>query len=155
MDKIKTFIESDIYNSVLNKVEDILRIEVNKKTPPITMLNYDLSLLKASNLSIEAISSTISVDDKVCQFIISKIVFYRNREKEDNNEYPEGENLDEDELPITREVLPYYKDFMFSSLIENCLLKSTSSELFAYLRKTRMPHAKKYEKELREIYSKL
>jgi len=38
MDKIKTFIESDIYNSVLNKVEDSLRIEVNKKTPPITML---------------------------------------------------------------------------------------------------------------------
>ena len=31
MDKIKTFIESDIYNSVLNKVEDSLRIEVNKK----------------------------------------------------------------------------------------------------------------------------
>ena len=75
MDKIKTFIESNFYNSVLNKVEDSLRIEVNKKTPPITMLNYDLSLLKASNLSIEAISSTISVDDKVCQFIISKIVF--------------------------------------------------------------------------------
>ena len=155
MDKIKTFIESNIYNSVLNKVEDSLSIEVNKKTPPITMLNYDLSLLKASNLSIEAISSTISVDDKVCQFIISKIVFYRNRKKEDNNEYPEGENLDEDELPIMREVLPYYKNFMFSSLIEYCLLKSTSSELFEFLRKTRMPHAKKYEKELREIYSKL
>ncbi len=31
MYKIKTFIESDIYNSVLNKVEDSLRIEVNKK----------------------------------------------------------------------------------------------------------------------------
>ena len=119
------------------------------------MLNYDLSLLKASNLSIEAISSTISVDDKVCQFIISKIVFYRNQKREDNNEYPEGENLDEDELPITREVLPYYKDFMLSSLIEYCLLKITSSELFEFLRKTRMPYAKKYEKELREIYSKL
>ena len=37
MDKIKTFIESNIYNSVLNTVEDSLSIEVNKKTPPITM----------------------------------------------------------------------------------------------------------------------
>lgn len=155
MDKIKTFIESDTYNKLLNKVRSRLKIEINEQSPPIAMLNYDLSFLKASNLSIGTISDTISMDDRIYQFIVSKVMFYSNQGEEDNNEYPEGEELEDDEHPTTKKVLPYYKDFMFNSLIEYCLLKNTPSDLDTYLRKTRMPHAKKYEKELKEIYSKL
>lgn len=155
MDKIRTFIESDTYNKLLNKVRSRLRIEINEQFPPIAMLNYDLSFLKASNLSIETISNTVSVDDRVYQFIVSKMIFYNNQGEEDNNEYPEGEELEEDEHSTIKEVLPYYKDFMFSSLIEYCLLKDSPYSLAFYLRKTRMPHAKKYEKELKEIYSNL
>ena len=86
MDKIKTFIESDTYNKLLNKVRSRLKIEINEQSPPIAMLNYDLSFLKASNLSIGTISDTISMDDRIYQFIVSKVMFYSNQGEEDNNE---------------------------------------------------------------------
>jgi len=155
MDEIKKFIESEIYNELLNKVRMQVKIEVNELLPPIVLLNHDASLLKAAKITIGEISDLISKDDKVSQFIIAKMTFYETHKEVDNNEYPEGEELEDDELPVVKKTLPYYKNFMFGFLLEYYFLKNRPSELISYLKATKMPHAKKYENELKEIHNKL
>ncbi|WP_424411694.1 hypothetical protein ACPEER_04375 [Pasteurella sp. PK-2025] len=70
-----------------------------------------------------------------------------------NEEYPSNEKTDvEDDNEI---ILGYSKIFLLLYLIEYFLLKTKPSELGFYLKTIRVPQAKKYEKELKEIYSKI
>ncbi|MCC6287217.1 MAG: hypothetical protein IT249_04975 [Chitinophagaceae bacterium] len=152
MEGVKKLINSKYYGILLNKVKEVTKITINDSDPPFALLNYDMGRLKAAKVNAEVLERLLEEHmDSVLKFSVLKIG-YRFDEEED---FPPGEELDDDDKPKTIEVLPYYKDFLVTALVEFYLLKDKPSELNPYLKATRIPHAKKYEKQLKDIYSKI
>lgn len=154
MDKIIALINSSEYLILLERVVHNLKVSVSDKPIPIAMLNHDSFIFKSSGLAEELIKNIISNDDKAYQFIILKMMSYCDFRDSDNNEYPEGEESEEEDIPTTREILSYYPDFIFSTLIEYCLLKLSPKKISSYLKKIRIPHSSVYERELLGLYKK-
>jgi hypothetical protein len=47
------------------------------------------------------------------------------------------------------------RSIIFYNILEYYNIKNSPNELLEYIKKMRMPYAKKYEKELKEIYTKI
>ena len=84
-------------------------------------------------------------------FVVKKMQY--NFDEDD--EYPEGEEILDDDKPHTIEELPYYKNFLVAFLIEYYLLKEQPTKLGEYLKRIHIAHATKYEKELRNIWKEV
>lgn len=71
---------------------------------------------------------------------------------EDEEEYPKGEELSDDEKPKLITELPYYKNFLVAFLIEYYLLKEHPTTLCGYLKRIHIANATKYKRELKAIW---
>lgn len=155
MESIKALIQSDQYNKLLSSIQKETGIEVNETLPPLALLNYDLDRIKKAGTNPENLANLLKLDsDKFLNYSLLHFNKFSAQVNEDG-EYPDGEELDDDEKPKTIKVLPYYKDFLVTALVEYYLLKNSPVELLKYLKATRIPNAKQHEKDLKEIYSKL
>ena len=74
---------------------------------------------------------------------------------DEDDEYPEGEEISDDDKPHTIEELPYYKNFLVAFLIEYYFLKEQPTKLGKYLKRIHIAHATNYEKELRNIWKEV
>jgi hypothetical protein len=154
MEQLIKFISGNDYSKLIENLKEVIKIEVNENLPSNNNLNHDISRLKSAKLEIKELVLLIeSEKNRIIDFIVAKLKKYNN--VEDIQEYPKGEELEKDEKDVRLKVLPYYKNFIVLYLIEFYLLKNNPSELESYLKSIRISNAKKYEKELKEIYSKL
>ena len=152
MESIKKIIDSENYSLLLKKVQMKVPFKLNEAAVPVALLNYDLGRLKTAKISTNDLSSLFDTNmESIVNYAIQKMKYSFDEEEE----FPKGEELGDDETPKTIKTLPYYKDFLITALIEYYLLKNNPTELSKYLKGTRTPNAKKYEKELKEIYSNL
>lgn len=151
MDNINEFINGENYELLLKNVQTISNIEIDDNVP-FALLDYDNERLKAAQVKIEELEYLFSSNMKetLC-FVVKKMQY--NFDEDD--EYPEGEEILDDDKPHTIEVLPYYKNFLVSFLIEYYLLKEQPTELGKYLKRTYIAQATKYEKELRNIWKEV
>ena len=155
--EVMKLIDSDNYKFLLNSINEVSpivsQIGINKETPPMTLMNQNLTRMKKANVQIEELDILISNDiNSIIAFSSAKIFKYYNSKTK--QEYPEGKesnDFDDDDLEIS----PFYKDFMIGNLIEYYLLKYKPIELGKYLKEIKTPYFKTYEKELKEIYKKL
>ena len=106
-------------------VQTISNIEIDDNVP-FALLDYDNERLKAAQVKIEELEYLFSSNMKetLC-FVVKKMQY--NFDEDD--EYPEGEEILDDDKPHTIEVLPYYKNFLVAFLIEYYLLKRTANEI--------------------------
>ena len=151
MDNINEFINGENYELLLKNVQTISNIEIDDNVP-FALLDYDNERLKAAQVKIEELEYLFSSNMKetLC-FVVKKMQY--NFDEDD--EYPEGEEILDDDKPHTIEELPYYKNFLVSFLIEYYLLKEQPTELGKYLKRTYIAQATKYEKELRNIWKEV
>lgn len=151
MDNINEFINGENYELLLKNVQTISNIEIDDNVP-FALLDYDNERLKAAQVTIEELEYLFSSNMKetLC-FVVKKMQY--NFDEDD--EYPEGEEISDDDKPHTIEELPYYKNFLVSVLIEYYLLKEQPTELGKYLKRIYIAHATKYEKELRNIWEEV
>ena len=151
MDNINGFINGENYELLLKNVQTICNIEIDDNVP-FALLDYDNERLKAAQVTIEELEYLFSSNMKetLC-FVVKKMQY--NFDEDD--EYPEGEEILDDDKPHTIEELPYYKNFLVSFLIEYYLLKEQSTELGKYLKRTHIAQATKYEKELCNIWEEV
>lgn len=151
MDNINEFINGENYELLLKNVQIISNIEIDDNVP-FALLDYDNERLKAAQVTIEELEYLFSSNMKeaLC-FVVKKMQY--NFDEDD--EYPEGEEILDDDKPHTIEELPYYKNFLVSFLIEYYLLKEQPTELGKYLKRTHIAQATKYEKELRNIWEEV
>lgn len=151
MDNINEFINGENYELLLKNVQTISNIEIDDNVP-FALLDYDNERLKAAQVKIEELEYLFSSNMKetLC-FVVKKMQY--NFDEDD--EYPEGEEILDDDKPHTIEVLLYYKNFLVSFLIEYYLLKEQPTELGKYLKRTYIAQATKYEKELRNIWKEV
>lgn len=151
MDNINEFINGEIYEVLLKNVQTISNIEIDDNVP-FALLDYDNERLKAAQVKIEELEYLFSSNMKetLC-FVVKKMQY--NFDEDD--EYPEGEEILDDDKPHIIEVLPYYKNFLVAFLIEYYLLKEQPTKLGEYLKRIHIAHATKYEKELRNIWKEV
>lgn len=151
MDNINGFINGENYELLLKNVQTISNIEIDDNVP-FALLDYDNERLKAAQVTIEELEYLFSSNMKetLC-FVLKKMQY--NFDEDD--EYPEGEEVLDDDKPHTIEELPYYKNFLVSFLIEYYFLKEQPTKLGEYLKRIHIAHATKYEKELRNIWKEV
>lgn len=151
MDNINEFINGENYELLLKNVQTICNIEIDD-TVPFALLDYDNERLKAAQVKIDDLEFLLGSNmNEAMTFIDKKMQF----DFEDDDEYPEGEEISYDDKPHTIEELPYYKNFLVSFLIEYYLLKEQPTKLGKYLKRIYIAHATKYEKELRNIWEEV
>lgn len=151
MDNINEFINGENYELLLKNVQTISNIEIDDNVP-FALLDYDNERLKAAQVTIEELEYLFSSNMKetLC-FVLKKMQY--NFDEDD--EYPEGEEVLDDDKPHTIDELPYYKNFLVAFLIEYYLLKEQPTKLGKYLKRIYIAHATKYEKELRNIWKEV
>ena len=151
MDEINRFINGKSYELLLRNILQKRNIEIESNIP-FVLLDYDKEQLKAAQIEVENLETLlISNMTEIVSFVERKM----NYDFEDEDEYPKGEDLSDDEKPKLITELPYYKNFLVSVLIEYYLLKEQPTELGKYLKRTHIAHATKYEKELRNIWEEV
>ena len=151
MDNINEFINGENYGLLLKNVQTISNIEIDDNVP-FALLDYDNERLKAAQVKIDDLEFLLGSNmNEAMTFIDKKMQF----DFEEDDEYPEGEEISDDDKPHTIEELPYYKNFLVAFLIEYYLLKEQPTELGKYLKRTHIAQATKYEKELRNIWEEV
>ncbi len=151
MDNINEFINGENYELLLKNVQTISNIEIDDNVP-FALLDYDNERLKAAQVTIEELEYLFNSNMKetLC-FVVKKMQY--NFDEDD--EYPEGEEILDDDKPHTIEVLPYYKNFLVAFLIEYYFLKEQPTKLGEYLKRIHIAQTTKYEKELRNIWKEV
>lgn len=151
MDNINEFINGENYELLLKNVQTISNIEIDDNVP-FALLDYDNERLKAAQVKIDDLESLLNTNMKEASYFVEKKMQYNFDE---DDEYPEGEEISDDDKPHTIEELPYYKNFLVSFLIEYYFLKEQPTKLGKYLKRIYIAHATKYEKELRNIWEEV
>ena len=151
MDNINEFINGENYELLLKNVQTISNIEIDDNVP-FALLDYDNERLKAAQVKIDDLESLLNTNMKEASYFVEKKMQYNFDE---DDEYPEGEEISDDDKPHTIDELPYYKNFLVAFLIEYYFLKEQPTELGKYLKRTHIAHATKYEKELRNIWKEV
>ena len=151
MDNINEFINGEIYEVLLKNVQTISNIEIDDNVP-FALLDYDNERLKAAQVKIDDLESLLNTNMKEASYFVEKKMQYNFDE---DDEYPEGEEISDDDKPHTIDELPYYKNFLVAFLIEYYFLKEQPTKLGKYLKRTHIAHATKYEKELRNIWKEV
>ena len=148
MNKVNEFINGENYEFLLRSIQEKSNIEIDS-TIPFVLLDYDKEMLIAARIEIEDLESLLnSYMTEIVSFVERKMKYGF----EDEDEYPEGEELSDEEKPKTITELPYYKNFLIAYLIEYYLLKKQPAELGKYLKRIHIPHAATYERELKDIW---
>jgi hypothetical protein len=144
--KIRAIINSNIYQEVILKLANISNIKIIDATD--VMISFDLKKLEFSGLSCDELAANlISYRNEIEQFIIKK----NNElmEENDDQEFPKGMGV---EAARTIEKKGTSSGFLFIALIEFSLIMKSENDLLDYLKKIRIPHAKKYAKQLKKWY---
>ena len=147
MNKINEFINSGLYETFLKAVQE-RNVEIDNIVP-FSLLDYDRERLVAARIEIEDLKALLSTNmEEATSFVKSKMQL----DFDEEDEYPVGEEVIDDEKPRTINELPYYKNFVVAFLIEYYLLKIQPKELGKCLKRIRIAHASKYEDRLKELW---
>ncbi|MHC5310653.1 hypothetical protein ACYSNM_11415 [Myroides sp. LJL116] len=151
METVKNIIDSSNYQNLLNSINKRTKIKIYEHYRD-TVAARDQEKLKMAHLSgDQAVSLLGSDEDIFTEFVLLKLQKFENAIID--QQYPLGEEPEQENDNET--VLGYSKGFLLLYLIEYFLLKTNPSELGPYLKAIRVGNAKKYERELKEIYSKI
>jgi hypothetical protein len=150
--RMNKIINDITYNEVINSLAKQKGFEISDGGFHIKTL-YENEFRKSNFSEDELINILKERKEQLIKFVLSE----DNQSDDDfTGEYQEGEEQDDDinDEEFVENDVPKY--FLISSLIKfNFLRKGDLYGLEEYFKKTKIPHAKQYVKELSEIYNKL
>lgn len=151
MEIAKSIIGSNQYQNLIDKIQKRTKLKILSEYRD-AVATRDEHKMGIAHLSANDTLELLENDMKnFSEFVLLKMKKFENAKIDE--EYPEGEEQDQEDDNET--VLGYSKSFLLLYLIEYFLLKTNPNELEPYLKAIRIPNTKKYEKELKEIYSKI
>lgn len=151
MEVSKQIINSIQYQSIVDNIQRRIKSKILSEYRD-TATRRDEQKMKLANLSGVEIMKVLETDkDNFIKFSLCKMQKFENVEIDE--EYPIGEKPEQEDDNET--ILGYSKGFLLSYLIEYYLLKNNPSELESYLKAVRIPNARKYNNELKEVYSNI
>lgn len=144
-------IEQEIYISTVNKITELTNEKISREVY-MTEIQLAKEFIKYANESEENIIRFLKENNQeVVNFSVKKIqLITDNNEQDENDDYILED--DEDDETIS---LGLSKTFLVDDIIELILIKKGDDSLEKYLKKIRIPNAKKYAKELQDIYDSI
>lgn len=151
MEVSKQIINSIQYQSIVDNIQRRIKSKILSEYRD-TAARRDEQKMKLANLSGVEIMKVLETDkDNFIKFSLCKMQKFENVEiDEESPIWKKTEQEDDNET-----ILGYSKGFLLSYLIEYYLLKNNPSELESYLKAVRIPNARKYNNELKEVYSNI
>jgi len=148
---MRNIIDSELYQKAVKEVSEKAQISIDYEYEDI-IAKYDNNRLIAAELDENDIVELLQSDySMIVEYAIAKLSKFRDPKIDE--EYPKGEEPDPDEEEM--EIFGGYGvNFLIMYMMEFYFLKYNPTELLSYLKTVRIPHAQKYEKELKEVYSK-
>lgn len=150
MEKIEKIINSKAYTKVLEIVAKTKKLNILSDYYS-TLLKIAEKNLNKSKLSIDDLNEVLTLDQCFVYYVLKKIEIIDGRVIEE--EYPDGQEPDEDEKTVTTAVLGKSVTFIFDNMIEYYFIKNNPIELERYLKDIGIPNSKKYAKEICEVYN--
>mgnify|MGYP000917090310 CR=1 FL=1 len=164
MKTIKEFLDSDIYLDIIKELgcdnfnQDLQSVEIEELKNRLRQRQFLLEGFKCKFLS----------DQEMVQFFMQMIEEYRKDiilwtkkfyqysdatiDAYPDGEFPEGEEISEEEVSTTIEVGNYSKTSVAMYIIEFDILKNHQEILADYYKRLRIPRAAKYAKEVIVLY---
>lgn len=143
-------IEQGIY---INSVNQIIKLAKQRVSEEVYMTEIQLAkeFIKYANETEENLLYFLKENNKkvICYSIKKLQLITDDGEQDENDDYI----LEEDDSETMS--LGLSKTFLIDDTLELMLIKKGNEELEKYLKKIRIPNAKKYAKELREIYNSI
>lgn len=152
MEKLREFIGSDVYENAIKKICQLTNINIYSVYNDV-LLKLDNDKLEKAELDIEELTELLKSDyAKLINYVIAKLVKFHG--VKEVQEYPEGEEP-EDDAESNKSDQGYSKGFLLMYIIEYAIIRKKPDELDNYLKLNRIPHAKQYAKEIKDIYAKI
>ncbi len=150
MKQLKRLVESEIYAKAIQEICQSVQIKIYPGYEEL-LLKIDSEELERAMISVDDLESILLTDyQKIISFAAAKIVKFGKEEA--IQEYPEGEEPDEDDKDDNIIHHGYSKGFLLLYATEYFILKYKPDTLAHFLKISRIPQAKKYAKELNDLY---
>ena len=148
---IDKIISEPNYNDIINSIKENTSLEIEDMDYQMKMI-FEKSL-SYTKLKTDELIQTLKNDK---QQLINYILKFYSVNIDESQEYDEGEELVSEEEDDILEDNSTSSGVVINFLIDYCYLsKKNLKDFDDYLKKKRIPHRKKYIKELQEIYSKI
>ena len=167
METIKEFLDSDIYLDIIKELginnfnRDLQSVEVEELK----------NRLRQRQFLLEGFGCKVLLDKEMVQFYKQMIEEYRKDiilwtkkfwqysdvtiDAYPDGEFPEGEEISEEDVSATIEVGNYSKTSVAMYIIEFDILKNHQEILADYYKRLRIPRAAKYAKEVIVLYNEI
>lgn len=152
-DSIRKLINTDVYRKTIAAVSQQSGIKIEEREDS-TILNLGIQDFRASLLKEDVLYSVLhNHNDLLIRFSVKCLDEFKDDNEE---EYPEGEEPDEDELPEVIEVGGILVITLITYMVElHFLLAKDDEGLSQYLKRRRIPYAAKHKKALKGIFQSL
>lgn len=145
-------INNETYTQIIFDIANKSNKKIDKNNY-LSSIQYAKESIKKANETEESLLNFLNENkDIVIMYSVKKLTTLSNVEDKDDDDDWETDEGDEDEII---EELGLSMTFLIYYLNELILIKKGNEELEKYLKKIRIPNAKKYAKELREIYNSI
>ncbi len=153
MKELDLLIRSAEYAEVTQKVISNKNIKIIDDYYEILLEDSEEYLRKAS-LNVQDLKNILENDDLFGNYSISRYNIINDNDN-DEEEYPENEQVSKEEKSITTEVHGLSRNFLIDILIEYYILKNEPDKLNEYIKTIGIPNSKSFAKKLKEIYNSI
>lgn len=147
--EFESLFNANPYNDIIESIRAIYYPGIRNETNPAVEPYYE-SIIRYIKISTPELLKYIE-KEKELLVAFAKVRYDRvgAGKKEYKQEFNPDE-VDEDEIIA---ILPYYKDFFFTYIVEFFYLNKRRDKLLSFLKKMRYPQAKIYAEDLIEDYN--
>ena len=143
------------YESIIHEVARRFPINIIDDVPSLSIQRDESKLMYADILLCDLFELVILNKNKFIQFVVHKLQKFSGLSFRSQDEFPPGEEPDEDDYDDKERSIGYPKNFLIMHMIEFFILNKKPNILDNYLKFVRMSYAKKYASDLREIYASI
>ncbi|WP_438284278.1 hypothetical protein [Pseudomonas alabamensis] len=148
--EVQALVASDTYQDGLLKIRGIANIEIEPAYEGV-LVNLDLTKLARAQIDAGDISRTLGENgQQIISYSIAKLNLMSS-DDENNGEHPPGEEPESHDRSKTISASTYSQGFLLTNTIEYLLGTDSPEKLLAYLKLSRIPHAKKYAGQILEL----
>jgi len=162
---IKGFLNCDGFQSLLTELKNhnIDMMATDRRVEPI-QIEILLDRLKQRQYVLYGIDCELPSEEESVEWLLSlldnnaenlKYILARDKFNETDEiieEYPLGEEPDEDDEPDTGEILGYSETSIAGFIVELDMLKNHPTQLADYYKKIRIPRATKFASDIKRLY---
>jgi hypothetical protein len=143
---VRNIISSEVYRKIVSELVSDIQISVDAEYEEV-FARLDSAKIIRSGLDVGRIMEVLSSDREAIKNYSVKKILALSVQKEEQD-YPEGEEPDDDEKDVILSIGNYSQGFLLTNIIEYSLAKEGGAKLLDYIKASKIPKAKDYAKQV-------